>query len=251
MHPIIFKIGPITIFSYGLMVALAFLAGIAVSIQYAKKEKINKDIIFDLAIYVLVASIIGARLLYVAGQWDVYQDNLIEIVMLNKGGLVVIGGILGAILATFFYAKNKKIPFLKLFDICTPGTMLGLAIGRIGCLLNGCCFGVPADTFLSLSFPAGSLANAYYGTTNLHPAQIYDAVLLFVSFLILMLLYNKKKYAGQIFFAGLLLYSIVRFLVESFRFSPMHWLGLTPSQWMVVFFAIISSAFLFWHAKRI
>lgn len=250
MHPVLIKLGSFTIYSYGFMVAIAFFSGILVTLYYAQKEKIDKEIVMDLAVYVLIASIVGARLLYVVGQWDQYRDNLLEIIMLQKGGLVVIGGIIGAIMVTSYFAKKHRIAFLKLFDLCTPGTILGLGIGRIGCFLNGCCFGLPTDTFCSVTFPVGALADSYYHGLALHPTQIYDLLMLLAAFAVLVRVYARKKYSGQVFYWGLLLYAIARFTVELFRYSPMHFMNLTPSQWMVIGFALVAIVALIKNAKK-
>jgi len=239
MFPILFKLGPFSVFSYGVMAALGFLAGILVSLHFAKKEGFSAETILDLAVYVIIGSIIGARLLYVLGQWHLYKDNLLEIFMLQHGGLVVLGGVIAAILVVFWFAKKKKISFLKLFDICTPATLLGLTIGRIGCFLNGCCFGVPTDCACGVNFPPRSLAHSYFPHEHLWPTQLFSSAGLLIAFLIIFVFYQRKKFDGQVFFIGLIFYSIYRFTVEFYRFSPMHWLGLTPSQWVVILLSII------------
>ena len=239
MFPILFKLGPFSVFSYGVMAALGFLAGILVSLHFAKKEGLSAETILDLAVYVIIGSIIGARLLYVLGQWHLYKDNLLEIFMLQHGGLVVLGGVIAAILVVFWFAKKKKISFLKLFDICTPATLLGLTIGRIGCFLNGCCFGVPTDCACGVNFPPRSLAHSYFPHEHLWPTQLFSSAGLLIAFLIIFVFYQRKKFDGQVFFIGLIFYSIYRFTVEFYRFSPMHWLGLTPSQWVEILLSII------------
>lgn len=235
MYPILFKIGSLSIHSYGVMVAIAFLVGIFVSIYYAKKEGIKEQIILDLAIYVIIVAIAGSRCFYVLGQWDQYKNNLVEIFMVQKGGLVFLGGFLLALLTIILYSKRKGIPLLKLFDILAPGVALGYAIGRIGCFLNGCCFGLPAKVSWALRFPAGSLAYSYFPGERIHPTQLYSSASMFLVFLILVFLYRSKKFDGQVFFLGIIFYPVYRFLVEFLRYSPIHWGGFTPSQWIVVF----------------
>ncbi|MEA3493006.1 MAG: prolipoprotein diacylglyceryl transferase [Candidatus Margulisiibacteriota bacterium] len=246
MYPILFKIGPLSIHSYGVMVAIAFLVGIFVSIYYAKKAGIKEQVIPDLAIYVIIVAIAGARFFYVAGQWHQYKNNLIEIFMVQKGGLVFLGGFLLALITVVFYAKRKGIPLLKLFDILAPGAALGYAIGRIGCFLNGCCFGVPTDLPYGIKFPPGALAYSYFPDKYLHPTQLLSSGSMLLAFMILALLYAHKKFDGYIFFWGIIFYSVYRFLVEFLRYSPMHWLGLTPSQWIVLpllIFGVFALAF--------
>jgi len=251
MFPILFKFGPFSVFSYGVMAALGFLVSILISLHFAKKEGIAAETILDLAVYVIIGSIIGARLLYVLGQWQIYKDNLLEIFMLQHGGLVVLGGLLAGFLVIFLFAKKKGIPPLKIFDICTPGGLLGLTIGRIGCFFNGCCFGVPTDHFFGIAFPPGSLAYSYFAHEELWPTQLFSSAGLLIAFLIILVFYQHKKFNGQVFFVGLILYSIYRFTVEFYRFSPMHWLGLTPSQWIVILLSIIAVWGLVRNAKRV
>jgi phosphatidylglycerol:prolipoprotein diacylglycerol transferase len=214
--------------------AVAFLVSILTSLRYLKKEGINGEEILDLAIYVIIGGVVGARILYVIGAWGQYKNNPLEIFMVHKGGLVFLGGLFAVLLVIVLYARIRKINLLKLFDAITPGTMLGYAIARIGCFLNGCCFGLPTKVPWGLSFPFGSLAYSYFPQQHIHPTQLYSSASMFLAFLIIVFLYKRKKYDGYILAWGLILYSIYRFVVESFRFSTIHQLGLTPSQWLVL-----------------
>jgi phosphatidylglycerol:prolipoprotein diacylglycerol transferase len=136
------------------------------------------------------------------------------------------------------YAKTKNIPKLKLLDIISPGIALGYSIGRIGCFLNGCCFGKPTDLPWGLVYSSVSPAGNYYPGIALHPTQLYAMVSMFMVFVILAILFEKKKCDGQIFYWLLIFYSVYRFLVEFLRYCPHYWLSLTPSQWIVVFLFI-------------
>ncbi len=234
MLPTLLKFGWFEVHSYGLFVALGFVAGIALTLYYASRENIGPQQILDLAILTIVSSIVGARLFYVVGQFEYYRSNPLEIVMVQNGGLVFLGGLLLSLAVVWYYARRQAIPLLKLFDAITPGTALGYAIGRIGCFLNGCCFGLPARLPWGVVFPKSSLAGAYCPDLPLHPTQLYSSLAMFLAFLALVWLYRRKSFDGQLLFSGLVLYSIYRFLVEFFRYSPIHWLGLTPSQWIVV-----------------
>jgi phosphatidylglycerol:prolipoprotein diacylglycerol transferase len=235
MFPILLKLGPLSIHAYGFFIAVAFMAGILLSYYYVKKEGLNTDIILELAIYGLIAAIVGSRLFYVIGQWDVYRDHPLEIIMVQNGGLVFLGGLLLAILATIVYARIKNIPLLKLLDVCSPVVSLGYAIARVGCFLNGCCFGIPTKLPWGINFPPDSLSYFYFPGEKLHPTQIYSLLAMLAVFGILGWMYERKRFDGQIFFWWMILYSVYRFAVEFFRFSPIHWVGLTPSQWMVIF----------------
>jgi phosphatidylglycerol:prolipoprotein diacylglycerol transferase len=234
MHPVLLSLGWLHIYSYGFMVALGFLIGIIIITYQAKGEGVKPEIIVDGALYVIIASIIGARLFYVIGEWEQYRDNLKEIIMVQNGGLVFLGGLILAVLTVIWYARWKKQPLLKLLDLSTPGVALGYAIGRLGCFFNGCCFGLPTKLPWGVSFPSGSLAYSYFGDERLHPTQLYSSLIMLVFALVLFLIFKKKRYPGQVFYWGILLYAIYRFSVEFLRYSPMHWFYLTPSQWIVL-----------------
>jgi len=158
----------------------------------------------------------------------------------NKGGLVFLGGFLFDLAAVIWFAKRKNIPLMKLLDVLAPGSALGYAIGRVGCFLNGCCFGCPANLPWAVKFPAGSLAYSYYPNQMVHPTQLYAILSMTLAFLILLLIYRRKKYDGQLFYWFLVFYGSYRLIVEFFRFSPIHWLGLTPSQWIAAVFIALA-----------
>lgn len=245
MFPILFKVGQFSIHSYGFFVALGFFAGIAVTLLFAKREGIPAQSILDLAVFVIISAILGARLFYVIGQWDYYRANPFEIIMVQNGGLVFLGGLILTLLTVFIFARVKNISLLKLMDVLTPGTALGYAIGRIGCFLNGCCFGLPTSLPWGVVFPPGSLAAAYCPDKALHPTQLYSSLAMLLAFIVLVRLYRTKKFDGRIIFWGLIFYCAYRFLVEFLRYSPIHWLSLTPSQWL----AILLFGFGLWGLK--
>jgi phosphatidylglycerol---prolipoprotein diacylglyceryl transferase len=250
MLPVLFKFGALELRSYGFFVALGFAAGILITLFYAGKEKLSRPMVLDLSICTIISAIAGARLFYVIGEWGYYRANPLEIVMVQNGGLVYLGGLLLSIAVVYFYGRAKGINLLKLFDAATPGTVIGYAIGRIGCFLNGCCFGLPTKMPWGIIFPKGSLAEAYCGDIPLHPTQLYSSLSMLLAFLVLIWIYRQKKFDGQIIFLGLIFYSLYRFIVEFFRFSPIHWLSLTPSQWVVIPLFVFGVWGLVYFSKR-
>jgi len=234
MYPILLNFGAMSVHAYGFFIAVAFLAGIAVTLHYAKREGIDSQNVLDIAIIGLVAAIVGARLFYVVGQWSEFRDNPMDMFMVQKGGLVFLGGFLLALLAGTIYVRFKKLPLLKFFDSIAPGVALGYSIARIGCFLNGCCFGLPTKLPWGIAFPPGALAFGYFGGDHLHPTQLYALLLMLLSFLLLVVIYRSKRFDGQVFFWWFIFYALYRFGVEFLRYSPIHWLGLTPSQWIVI-----------------
>lgn len=222
MLPVLFRIGPFNVYSWGFMVALGFLAGLAVFLHYGEREKIKKEAILDLFVYVVISAIVGARLFYVAAFFNDYRNNLLSIFYVNQGGLAFIGGLCGVIIAALAYIKYHKINIWKLLDAGSPATMLGYAIGRIGCYLNGCCYGIKI-----------------FGIEQ--PTQIYSSISALIIFFILVRFYGRKKYDGQIFLLTLFFYSIYRFLLEFIRYSPVRIYNLTPNQLLVVIIFVVSS----------
>lgn len=207
MHPIICKIGPFTIYSYGLMLALAVITGSWLAARRARIEGIKPDIIFNLSFLAVVSGILGARIFYVIENLGYYIDNPLEIVMLQHGGLSWFGGMLAGAVAAALYLKDKKLGFYKILDLISPFIALGHSIGRIGCLLNGCCFGKPS--FFGFYFPQQGRI--------LMPAQAYSSLILLLIFVILRLLQERPHKEGQIFYTYLLLYSLARFFIEFMR----------------------------------
>lgn len=210
MHPILFEIGKFKIYSYGSMVALGFLISIWLAGREAKKAGISPQQILDIGLYSLLFGIAGARLLHVLLNPGYYFYRPLEIIMLNRGGLAFHGGLLGGIIAAWYYIRRNRMPLWKTADMMIPYVALGQAIGRIGCVLNGCCYGLPTYSYFGF-YPPGSII------APLHPTQLYSSVLLLAAFVILKLLYEKKRFDGSIFFSYLVLYSFGRFFIDFYR----------------------------------
>lgn len=227
MYPVICQIGPFAIYSYGLMLALAVAVASSLAAAGAKEEGLKPEIIFNLSFIAVVSGIIGARIFYVIENFAYYLENPSEAVMLQRGGLSWFGGLaLGSICAVI-YLKKKRIPLYKTLDLIAPFIALAQAIGRIGCLLNGCCFGRSSLRF-GIYFPAkGQL---------LIPTQIYSSLTLVLIFLFLRYLQDKPHRRGQVFFSYLLAYSFARFFIEFWRAE--HRIIL----WGLTLFQIISIA---------
>ncbi len=217
MHPILIKFGPITIYSYGFMVALGFSVSALLLYNRAPKFNMNRNLMIDYLIAILVAGIIGARILYVLLNLSYYHANPVEILNLAKGGLVWYGGFGAALLATIWFTKVKKMDFWLAADLMSPYLALGQAFGRIGCYLNGCCYGIEAPQ------------NFIFGER--HPTQIYSAILLIIIAIVLIKWQDRRRFAGEVFLGYCMLYSCKRFLIEFIRGdNPKIFIGLTISQ---------------------
>ena len=223
MYPEICKLGPFTIYSYGLMLVLAFLVSSTLACIQAKRQNINPETIFNLSFIVFISGVIGARLFYIIENIDYYIKNLLEIFMLQHGGLSWFGGLLLGVFVGILYLKRKKIPVYKILDLVIPFVALGQAIGRIGCLLNGCCFG-----------------------KGLIPTQAYSSLLLIFIFVFLRFLQDKSHKDGEIFFLYLVLYSIKRFFIEFWRAdNTVIFSGLTLFQVLSIIIFLLSLIKLF------
>ncbi|MDP2938217.1 MAG: prolipoprotein diacylglyceryl transferase [Candidatus Omnitrophota bacterium] len=207
MYPEICKIGPLIIYSYGLMLAIAFLVSSTLAVFQAKKQNINPDIIFNFCFIVFVSGIIGARILYIIENINYYLKEPLEIIILARGGLSWFGGLFLGFLFGIVYLKKRKLSLYRILDLMSPFVALGQAIGRVGCLLNGCCFGRIAK--FGIYFPAHNLV--------LIPTQIYSSLALVFIFVFLRFLQGRPHKEGEIFFAYLLFYSIKRFFIEFWR----------------------------------
>jgi phosphatidylglycerol:prolipoprotein diacylglycerol transferase len=233
VHPIAFQFGSFTIHWYGVMIALAFLAGLWTATRRAPRENISGETIADIVFWLMVGAIIGARAVYVATYWrdEFASQPVSEIFMIQHGGLVYYGGLIGATFAGFIYIRWKKLALWKIADVLAPSIALGNVFGRIGCLLNGCCYGRACSLPWAIRFPEDNPLHP--PTAPVHPTEIYDALLNLVLYLFLARLFRHKKFDGQVFATYLIGYALFRSIVEYFRgdYPPDHiHNGLTSAQ---------------------
>jgi len=218
MHPILIRLGPLTIHTYGFLVAMGFLLGLGLAVRQAKKAGIPSNKIIDLGFYILLAAIIGSRLFFIFINATHYMKNPLDIFKIWEGGLVFYGGVLLAVPTAIWYVKKNGLAIWKTADIFAPSIAIGHALGRLGCFAAGCCYGKPAESLpWSVTFTdPESLALAKIGIP-LHPTQLYESAGEFINFLILITLRRYSLFNGQLFMTYLLLYSVLRFIVEFFR----------------------------------
>ncbi len=216
MHPILFRIGPLTIHTYGLLVAVGFLIGLGFAVRQARKEGIPADKIIDLGFYILLSAIIGSRLGFILINASYYIKNPLDIFKIWEGGLVFYGGVLLAVPTAIWYVKKNGLGIWRMADVFAPSIAIGHAIGRLGCFFAGCCYGKTAETLPWAVIFTDPECLARTGIP-LHPTQLYESAGEFINFLILIALRKNKSFNGQLFMTYLLLYSVLRFIVEFFR----------------------------------
>jgi phosphatidylglycerol:prolipoprotein diacylglycerol transferase len=252
MDPIAFKIGGFDIYWYGILVAGGFLAGLWTASRRATRDGIDSKVVSDLGVWIIIAALVGSRVLYVITEWDQFSGKpFSEWVNFRSGGLVFYGGFIGAALAVILYTVIRgSQPLWKIADAFAPSIPLGHALGRLGCLMYGCCFGATCDLPWAVQFPCGSLAHGAHNAAGLlpfdaahslsvHPSQVYSALLNFALYVGLAWLYRRKRFDGQIFGIYLMIYSVNRFIVEFFRGDyqiEQMWLGwIKPGQQLSLF----------------
>ncbi len=216
MHPVLIKIGPLTIHTYGVLIAAGFLLALALAVKQARKQGIPLEKMVDLGFYTLLAAIIGSRVLFVIINADFYLKNPAAIFKIWEGGLVFYGGVLFAIPVAVWYVKKNSLDVWTTADIFAPSLAIGHAIGRLGCLSAGCCHGKPAE---GIKWAITFLDPECLAPTGipLHPTQLYEAAGEFINFFILIILRKHQSFKGQLFWTYLLLYSVIRFVVEFYR----------------------------------
>jgi phosphatidylglycerol:prolipoprotein diacylglycerol transferase len=245
MHPILFKIGPLELYTYGAFLAAAFLAAIFLATRAAEREGLDAQFIADLGIVVILASIVGSRLFYILF-YDLRHtlENPSELLKFRQTGLVFYGGLAAAVGAGLLYSHMKRVSLSLIIDIAAPSIALGQAIGRIGCLMSGCCFGAPTNVPWAVRFPFLEHAR--------HPTQIYESLATFGIFLVLLWFRKRKTANGQVAWLYLVLYSAARFVIEFFRGdNPALLFGLTLSQiiGILALIAAVPLGFVVWRSS--
>lgn len=246
MHPVLLKIGPITLHTYGFMIAVGFLAAMFLAVREAKLQGIDHEKIMDLCFYMIIVGVVTSRIPYVIFNWHEFAPNPIEIIKMWGGGLVFYGGFLGALAVYLFYSRKHGLNPWKTADLLAPSAALGHFFGRLGCFCAGCCYGKECSLPWAVTFPdKGGMAPI---GIPLHPTQLYSAFGLLTIFLLLFFVVRpKKKFHGQVFWTYILVYAIFRFCIEFFRgddrgefvfgiFSPSQSLGMIMAGLAIFFF---------------
>lgn len=219
---------PVPIYAYGVMLGTSMIVGWFLVMRLAKQDGISTEDAGAIYMWTAVWSIVGARLLYVISNPASFLADPIEIVKVNNGGLVAYGGMIGGFLASWYGCHKRKIPLLQWADVAAPSVVLGTGITRMGCFLFGCDFGRRSDLPWALSFPKGSPAwqrhLSAYGLTpdalqsfKVHPTQLYELLVGFFLFGLLMLLRRYRRFSGQVFLGWVLGYGTLRPLIELLR----------------------------------
>ena len=220
MHPILFQIGDWPVYSYGVLLAVAYLVALQLAVVRARRRGLDGTKVMDLGIYLIIAALVGAKLMLVVVDFDYFRSQPRELLSLVRAGGVFYGGLLAALGVAILLVRRYQLRIWTTADLFAPGIALGHVVGRLGCLMAGCCYGTPTTMPWAITF-TNPLAASNVGTplgVPLHPTQLYDAGAELLILVVLLMTERKgKPFEGRTFWLYMLLYGISRFIVEFYR----------------------------------
>jgi phosphatidylglycerol:prolipoprotein diacylglycerol transferase len=238
MHPILFEIAGFPVYTYGLLLAAAYLLGLQFALVRARARGLDPNRIMDLGIWIIISALVGAKLLLLIVDHDKFSMSVSGLTDLVRSAGVFYGGLIAAVVVALWYLRRYKMPMWTVTDVFAPGIALGHVIGRLGCLFAGCCFGRETTVPWAITFHS-EFAAQNVGTplgVPLHPTQLYEAgAELLILGLLLALERKGRPYPGRTFWAYMLLYGISRFIIEIYRGDPRGMVGsLSTSQFVSI-----------------
>lgn len=257
MHPILLQLGPLTIYTYGVLVAAGALLGLWCASRQAPRAGLNAHVVWNLGIYMIFGALIVSKIWLLLSDWPYYAAHprdVFSVATLQSAGTFY-GGLLGAMIVLVAYGISQKMPLLALFDCFGAAAPLGHAIGRLGCFAAGCCYGLPTSLPWGVTFHSEA-AQQLAGTplnVPLHPTQLYEAAAEFLNFLVLVWLGARQRFRGQIIGAYLILYGFERGVIEVFRGDPgrtMLFHGTVSLMQIVSVALIFTGGLLWWRGLR-
>lgn len=243
VHQILIKVFGLPIYAYGTFLSLAFLIAIVLTARDGAKAGISAETVVDIALCLCAGGIVGARVLYVLLEIGYYRQNPLEILNIRAGGLSFYGGAVAGFYTAWWYVKRKGLAPWPIADLAVPYAALAYAIVRVGCFLNGCCYGTPSDLPWAMACKEGD------AHTLRHPTQLYAAVGSLLLFILLRRLRGHKRFAGFLFFLYMGLYAVMRGLIETFRESQILFAGIRTTQAASLAMAIFAIAMI-WRGER-
>jgi phosphatidylglycerol---prolipoprotein diacylglyceryl transferase len=249
------SIGPLTLHTYGVLLAIAFVVGLVVAGRQARRAGLDAERVTDLAVYALIAGLIGAKLALLIVEWSYYSRHWGELFSILQSGGVFYGGLIAAFPVAWWYARRHAIPGWRAADALAPAVAIGQAIGRLGCFSAGCCYGKPTHLPWAVTFRDLYAARAV-GTpmdVPLHPVQLYESLGTLLLFLFLLRLAKRKRFHGQVTLVYVLAYSVLRFCLEFVRGDAVRGSvfggALSTSQFLAILLVLGALALLPWVAR--
>jgi len=264
MRQVLFKIpifGGLSIFGYGAMLVLAFISSTWLAWWRARRERLDPEVILDMAFWVFLSGMVGARLFYCIEYWGIEIKSLWEVLQYWKGGIVFYGGVIGATVAFFIYWRLRPFPLRPYMDVLAPSIAIGTMFGRLGCFLNGCCYGRVSELPWAVSFPMpsppwlhhhelGMIPERAVQSLAIHPTQIYSAIDGLVLLLLLSAFFPLRRRDGEVAALLMVTYAITRFLIEFLRNDDGAFVAALVSQTISVALFLTGLAFWAWLVKQ-
>ncbi|MGH9310586.1 MAG: prolipoprotein diacylglyceryl transferase [Vicinamibacterales bacterium] len=254
MHPILFEIGDFPVYTYGVLLAAAYLLGLQFALVRARRLGLDPNRIMDLGIWVIVSALVGAKLLLLVVEWDTYGRSTSALLTLIRSAGVFYGGLILAVVVAIWYMWRHRLPIWSVSDAFAPGIALGHVVGRMGCFFAGCCFGRQTSVPWAITFHDESAARNVGTPLNvpLHPAQLYEAgAELLILGVLLIAERRGRQFPGRTFWGYMLLYGISRFIVEFYRGDSRGMVGMfSTSQFVSLLIVPISIVMLMVLARR-
>jgi phosphatidylglycerol:prolipoprotein diacylglycerol transferase len=249
LKPVLFYIGSVPVYSYVVFMNLAFVAALTYAWFEAKRQRLDLVYVAELVLVLYIFGLLGARLLYVIVAWEDFSGEFFKLFKIWKGGLVFYGGLIGAVIAGVAYILLRKLDLWKWTDLMAPAAMISLAVGRTGCLLNGCCYGKTAEGLpWGIVYPPDHPSlKLGMGQAKVHPTPLYSSISALLIFGLLLYLLRRKKRDGQVFWSMVLAYGVARFVIEFYRGDfrgQVPYIGLSTSQFISVMAVMLAAGFL-------
>ena len=234
MHPVLFEwripalpmlgsVGPLTIYTYGVLLAAAYLGGLQLAMIRGRRRGLDSTRVLDLGIYIIISALVGAKLLLLVTDFRSFADNPRALLDLLRSGGVFYGGLIVAVAVALLYIRRIGLPLWTTCDVFAPGIALGHVVGRLGCFFAGCCYGKPTTVPWAITF-TNPYAAANVGTplnVPLHPTQLYEAAAEALILVVLLATESRgRRFPGRTFWLYMLMYAISRYIIEMFRGDP-------------------------------
>jgi phosphatidylglycerol:prolipoprotein diacylglycerol transferase len=253
MHPLLFELGQFPVYTYGVLLAAAYLTGLWLAVRRSRARGMDANKVMDLGILIIAAALVGAKLLLLVVEFDYYSSNPRELLSMVRSGGVFYGGLILAVAAAFWYMRRTNLPLWQTTDAFAPGIALGHVVGRLGCLMAGCCHGKPTSVPWAVTF-TDPLAAQVVGTplgVPLHPTQLYEAgAELLILILLLATERRGRPFPGRTFWAYMLLYAISRFVIEFYRGDPRGAIGMFSTSQAISLVLAPLSVYMLWRLAR-
>jgi phosphatidylglycerol---prolipoprotein diacylglyceryl transferase len=254
MHPILFEVGGFPVYTYGVLLAAAYLLGLQFALVRARARGLDGNRVMDLGIWIIISALIGAKLLLLVVDFDTFRQDPGELLTLMRSGGVFYGGLIAAVAVAIWYMRRHGMALWSVSDAFAPGIALGHVIGRLGCFFAGCCYGRSTDAPWAVTF-TNEYAAQNVGTplnVAIHPTQLYEAGAELVILGALLLLERRgRTFPGRTFWSYMLMYGITRFVIEFYRGDPRGMVGmLSTSQFVSVLLVPLSVVMLIVLARR-